>query len=508
MGIKGKKGRVASIFARIPGPIWLKVGISIFLIVIILFSCAEVLRLRNGATIEVEQPEIEGIWQGTLKFSGIELRIVFTISQNPDNTLTATYDVPEQNVTGVPVDEIVFNNRNVRLEIIPIEGVFKGNLTEDGAKIDGQWTQGDMTLPLVLERTHTKPVIKRPQEPKEPFPYRNEEVVFKNTEAGIRLTGTLTLPPSEGTFPAVILLSGSGAQDRDEAVFGHRPFLVLADYLTRRGIAVLRVDDRGVGGSTGDFDEATAVDFASDALAGVTYLKSRKEINYELIGLVGHSEGGMIASMVAVQSPDIAFIVLIASPGMAIKEMEYSEQARTLKAKGASDDLIARSRTMQESLFAVISQETDSKVVKDKFTSIITEFFKGLSEGERKITEISDENLEAYIYNQFQRLHSPWFRFYLPYDPGTVLQKVSCPVLAVNGEKDVQVTPKENLQAIIRALETGGNKNYIVKELPNLNHLLQTAKTGNISEYGKIEETLSPIALQIIGDWILEQTVS
>ena len=452
--------------------------------------------------------EIEGIWLGTLKFSGIELRIIFTISRSPDNTLIATYDVPEQNVTGVPVDEITFSNRNVRLEIIPIEGVFEGKLSEDAAKIHGNWTQSGMTLPLVLERTHTKLVIKRPQEPKEPFPYRIEEVVFKNIDPGITLAGTLTLPPSKGTFPAVLLLSGSGAQDRDEAVFGHRPFLVLADYLTRRGIAVLRVDDRGVGASTGDFGDATALDYASDAMAGVTFLKSRKEINHELIGLVGHSEGGMIASMVAVQSPDIAFIVLIASPGMAIKKMEYSEQARTLKANGANDDLIARSRILQERLFAVISQEIDGKVVQDEFTSIITEFLKGLSEEERKITGISEENQEAYIHDQFQKLHSPWFRFYLPYDPGTVLQKVTCPVLAVNGEKDVQVTPKENLQAIIRALKAGGNKNYTVKELPSLNHLLQTAETGNISEYGKIEETMSQTALQIIGDWILEQTVT
>jgi pimeloyl-ACP methyl ester carboxylesterase len=193
---------------------------------------------------------------------------------------------------------------------------------------------------------------------------------------------------------------------------------------------------------------------------------------------------------------------------MAIKEMEFSEQQRTLKAKGASDDLIAKSRALQESLFAVISQEIDSKVVRDKFTSIMTEFFNGLSEEEKKITEISEENLEAYIYNQFRRLHSPWFRFYLPFDPGTVLQKVTCPVLAINGEKDVQVTPRENLQAIRRALKAGGNKNYTIKELPNLNHLLQTAETGSISEYGKIEETMSPTALQIIGDWILNLTLT
>lgn len=454
--------------------------------------------------------KIDGIWQGTLKFSEMELRVVFTISQNPDNTLSATYDVPEQNVSGAPVDKITFNNNSneLHLEIIPIEGVFKGKLTEDGEKIDGQWAQGGLELPLVLERTQIKPEIKRPQEPKEPFPYRTEEVVFRNIDAGIRLAGTLTFPSSEGDFPAVLLLSGSGAQDRDEAVFGHRPFFVLADYLTQKGLAVLRVDDRGVGGSTGNFDEATAADYAADAMAGVTYLKSRKEINRGSIGLVGHSEGGIIASMAAAQSPDINFIVLIASPALAIKKMESSEKVRTLKAKGASEDLIARSLDLQERLFAVIGQKKDGEIVRKDFSSIIREYFAGLSEKEKAIVEMSEENLEAYIQNQIQRLHSPWFRFYLPFDPGKVLQKVSCPVLAINGEKDRQVTPTENLRAIQRALKAGGNKNYTIKEIPNLNHLLQTAETGDIFEYGKIKETMSPTALQIIGDWILEQTAS
>ncbi|MGD8538310.1 MAG: alpha/beta fold hydrolase, partial [Candidatus Aminicenantes bacterium] len=397
--------------------------------------------------------EIEGIWKGTLKFSGMELQVVFTISRSSSDTLAATYDVPEQNVAGAPVDKIALDSGNLRIEIIPIEGVFEGKLSEEGDKIDGQWMQGGMTLPLVLERVQEKPRIKRPQEPKEPYPYKVEEVVFQSIDAGIRLAGTLTLPLSEGTTPAVLLLSGSGAQDRDEMVFGHRPFLVLADYLTRRGIAVLRVDDRGVGGSTGDFDKATAEDFTADAMVGLAYLKSRKDIDHELIGLIGHSEGGIIASMAAARLPDIAFIVLIASPGMAIKELEHFGQARTLKAKGASDNLIARSRTMQESLFKVIVQEAESNIVKDKFNSIISKFFIGLSEEEKKIFEISEESLEAYIHNQFKRLNSPWFRYYLPFDPGTVLQKVKCPILAINGEKDVQVTSKENLQAIKWALE-------------------------------------------------------
>lgn len=481
-------------------------NISTIILSLLLLFMAEMMLFSPVQAQTLQDKEIEGMWQGVLKYSGIELRIIFTISRSQDNTLTATMDVPEQNATDIPVDKVVFDGSTLLLEITPIEGVFKGKLIEDGERIEGQWMQGGLTLFLMLERTDTKPKINRPQEPKKPFPYHVEEVVFKNTDTDIRLAGTITFPFSEGTFPAVLLLSGSGPQNRDETAFGHRPFLVLADYLTRRGIAVLRVDDRGVGGSTGDFEQATAVDYAADAMVGVTYLKSRKEINHALIGLIGHSEGGMIAPMVAVQTPNIAFMVLIASPGLPIKEMEYSEQARDLKAKGANDDFIAKNRAMKENLFEVIRQEIDGAAVLERFDMIIREFFEGLNEEERKIAEISEENLDAYTYDQAQRLHSPWFRFYLPYDPGTVLKKVACPVLALNGEKDVQVPPKENLQAIERALKAGGNRHYTVKELPNLNHLLQTAETGSISEYGMIEETMSRTALQIIGDWILEQT--
>ncbi len=448
---------------------------------------------------------IEGIWQGTLKFEGIELRVIFTISRKPGGSLSALMDVPEQGAKDVAVDKVIFDGLNLCMELIQIEGDFKGKLDEKGKNINGQWTQGGMTLPLILKNKKSKPVIKRPQEPEEPFPYRVEEVVIHNFEADITLAGTLTLPDSEGAFPAALLLSGSGPQDRDETVFGHRPFLVLADFLTRNGIAVLRVDDRGVGGSTGDFNKTTAMDYAADAVSCVKYLLKRKEINKELIGLIGHSEGGMIAPLAAVQMPDIAFIVSIAGPGLPIEEMEYSENARTLQADGADNNLITKSRKVKEKLFDVIKNETGSKTVMKKFKTAIKEFFTKLSENEKKATGLSEENLETYIQNQVKRLNSRWFRFYLPYDPGTVLQKITCPVLAVNGEKDKQVPPGENLGAIKKALKTGGHKNYLVKELPGLNHLLQTAVTGSISEYGKIEETISPAALRIICDWILEQ---
>ena len=477
--------------------------LSFFILFLIGFVSAGTISANPDRGEMIQTDEIEGIWQGTLQSSEIALRVVFTISKNLDSTWMATMDVPEQGAADIPVDIIGFDNKNLHLEIISIKGIYNGRLADDGETIDGQWTQGGMTLPLVLKRTRSKLVLRRSQEPSEPFPYRIGEVLFENTEDCISLAGTFTLPASGEQFPAVLLLSGSGPQDRDETVFGHRPFLVLADYLTRHGIAVLRVDDRGVGGSTGNFDEATAVEFASDAAAGIDYLKNRREIDPDRIGLIGHSEGGMIASLAAAASPDVAFIVLIASPGLPILEMEYSERKRELQAKGAGAGLIARSRLLQDNLFAIIRKETDGQAVEEAFTSVITEYFNGLSVEEKKTAGISEENLGAFIDYQSQKLHTPWFRFYLPFDPGAVLQKVSCPVLAINGEKDTQVVAKENLTAIENALQAGGNNDYLIQVLPNLNHLLQTAETGAVSEYGQIEETFSPIALQLIADWIL-----
>jgi len=342
----------------------------------------------------------------------------------------------------------------------------------------------------------------RPQEPKKPYPYIERQVEYTNLKAGVKLVGTLTLPSDKGPFPAVLLITGSGPKDRNETVFGHRPFLVLADYLTRQGIAVLRVDDRGVGESTGDFSQATSEDFASDVLAGREYLKTRKEINPEQIGLIGHSEGGLIAPMVAVKSPDVAFIVLMAGTGLTGEEILYLQGALISRAMGVSEEDIAKNRQFNEKIFSLIKEEKDEKTIEEKLRQMFMADWAELNEEEKKA--IGDP--EVYLKAQLQSLLSPWLKFFLTYDPKPTLSKVKCPVLAINGEKDLQVPPKENLSAIEEALVAGGNKNFTVEELPGLNHLFQTAQTGVPSEYAKIEETISPIALKIIGDWILEQT--
>jgi len=444
---------------------------------------------------------IEGIWEGKLEVLGTELRIVFSISKNPDGALTATMDSPDQGVTGILVEEVIFKDNTLRLEVKSAGGVFEGKVSEDFLVIEGEWRQSGQAFPLTVKRVDKAVEVLRPQEPKRPYPYIEKKVAYTNLKAGVKLGGTLTLPSDKGVFPAVLLISGSGLQDRNETVFGHRPFLVLADYLTRQGIAVLRVDDRGARESTGIFSQATSEDFASDVLAGIEYLKTRKEINPKQIGLIGYREGGLIAPVVAVKSADVAFIVLMAGTGLTGEEILYLQSDLISKAMGVNEQEIAKDRQFNEKIFSLIKEEEDNEIAKERLRQTIIAFLAELSDEEKDW--ISDP--EEFLNTQLQSLLSPWSRFFLTYDPKPILSKVKCPVFAINGEKDLQVSPKENLSAIEEALKEGGNQNYTIKELPGLNHLFQAAQTGLPSEYARIEETISPVALKIISDWILEQ---
>lgn len=448
-----------------------------------------------------DQEKIIGIWQGALKVPGGELKIVFKISKTEGGSLKATMDSPDQGAFDIPTSKVSFDNDSLQIEASSIGGLYCGKVNQDVLTINGQWQQSGMTFPLVLEKVEEAPTLNRPQKPQKPYPYIEEEVSYHNQSAGITLAGTLTLPDSVDKFPAVILITGSGAQDRNETIFAHRPFLVLADYLTRRGIAVLRVDDRGMGGSTGDFSKSTTKDFASDVLAGIAYLKTHQEIDSKKIGLIGHSEGGMIAPMVAAQSKDVAFIVLMAGTGLTGEEILYMQAALIAKADGASDSAIALDRSKQEKIFTVLKQEINDSIAVGKLRKIITDELNQMSEQEKQ----APGPPENYINAQIKQVTSPWFRFFLTYDPKPALMKVTCPVLAINGELDLQVPPKENLAAIEAALKAGGNSQVTTKILPKLNHLFQTAETGSPAEYVKIEETFSPVALKVIGDWIGER---
>ncbi|HEY0006295.1 MAG TPA: alpha/beta fold hydrolase, partial [Pyrinomonadaceae bacterium] len=363
-----------------------------------------------------------------------------------------------------------------------------------------QWQQGPAPFPLVFKRTEKAAVLNRPQEPKRPFPYDEKEVAYENKRDKVKLAGTLTLPRTPGPFPAVLLITGSGPQDRDESLMGHKPFLVLSDYLTRAGVAVLRVDDRGVGGSSRGGPDDTSENYTEDVLAGVEFLKSQKEINPRQIGLVGHSEGGMIAPMAAARSKDIAFIVLMAGPGLPGDKLLMMQSDLLMRAQ--SEEAFARYNAWFANILAISKSETDQAAAEKKMRQEVDRRVAEIAETQKQELATFRSMMEA----QSKIFLSPWFRYFLNYDPRPTLMQVKIPVLAINGERDLQVPPREDLAAIEEALRAGGNSDFQTVLMPNLNHLFQTSRTGAPAEYGQIEETIAPVALKTIADWILKHT--
>jgi len=463
--------------------------------------------LNNIVSAQADQKKDEkqftSLWEGKLKISSVSLRLVLKLFNNSDGSLGALLDSPDQGANNIPVSSITMTEDSLKFAIQTIGGSYTGKIYKDSAIVKGTFKQGGMILPLDLKKIEKLTVVKRPQEPKKPYPYNDEEVTFENKTANITLAGSFTYPKSGGPFPTVVLVTGSGPQDKDETLAGginHKPFLILSDYLTRNGIAVLRYDDRGIGKSKGNFAASTTEDFATDAFAAVEYLKTRKEVDPKKIGVAGHSEGGLIAPIVAVNSSDVSFIVLLAGPGLPGKDILLLQGRLISKASGEKDETIDKAMTLNEKMYDVILSEQDNAAAEIKIKALYEEFYNSLSAEEKKEADGGKKMFEQGI----KQLTTPWFKFFMKYDPRPTLENVAVPVLALNGEKDLQVPPKENLAEIEKALKAGGNKNFKIVELLNLNHLFQTAKTGSPTEYGTIEETFSPDALKIIKDWILE----
>ena len=439
--------------------------------------------------------EIEGVWAGALETRGLSLRLALEISIRPDGSLSGTLISIDQGGKRLPGDTVKFENRNFLLAIAAAQVQYDGLLNADGTTLTGTWTQFGSPLPLMFHRAANVQVVRRPQDPTKPYPYLEEEVSYENTAASVRLGGTLTVPNGKGTFPALLLITGSGQHDRDEAILGHRPFLVLADYLTRRGVAVLRVDDRGIGSSTGDFASSTTADFAGDAAAGVRFLKTRQDVQARNIGLLGHSEGGLIAPMVAAESPDVAFIVMLAGPGLKGEDILLEQGALIARACGAAEEEIALDQDMKTRMFAVLREESDPLKAQSRVLSIGKEAISRLPQAQQAA------GMQA-LEGQVKGLTGPWMRYFLDADPAAALSRVNCPVLALNGELDLQVAPDQNLAAIEAPLRSGGNEDFTLRKLSRLNHLFQTATTGLPSEYAQIDETINPVVLELIGDWI------
>ncbi len=449
----------------------------------------------------VSGQDITGHWSGVLAVQGKQLRVGFTISKT-DSEYSSTMDSPDQGAKRVPVTTTSFENLLLKLIISNARIEYAGTLGKDN-RIVGTFKQGSYIFPLNLSKeTVEKETLVRLQEPVKPYSYISEDITFENKKAKITLAGTLTLPNKEGIFPGVVLISGSGPQNRDEEGFGHKTFLVLADYLTKNGIAVLRFDDRGTAFSQGEFITATSLDFATDVEAGVQYLKTRKEINQKQIGLVGHSEGGIIAPMVASSATYIAFIILLAGAGIPGDQLLLLQQEVISKRSGVSNENLQLSNKIHAEAFEIVKQSKKTEQLK----IALTNYFQQMQNNHPGLFPIRGMSEEKYIQLQVNRLISPWMQYFIKYDPATALKKVKCPVLAINGRKDVQVPSKENLEAIKQALIQGGNKKITIQELPALNHLFQECTTGLPDEYPQIEQTFAPTALKEILEWILTQT--
>lgn len=450
----------------------------------------------------VSAASIDGSWEGKLQAGGTTLRVVFNLVTQADGTLKATMDSPDQGAYGIPVDNAIFSDNKLRVDIKRINGDYEGTFDESKRSFSGFWTQFGTAGTLDLQPAVAQ-VRNRPQEPKPPFDYEAEDVTFENKAAGVKFAGTLTYPRKGKNFPAVVLITGSGPQDRNEEIMGHKPFLVLADDLTRRGLAVLRVDDRGVGGSTSK-GPATSEDFAADALAAVDYLKSRKEIDKKHIGLVGHSEGGLIAPLAANRSKDVAFVVLLAGPGVSGRQVLEKQQQLIAEAQKINQLARAMQSRLQSRLIDFSLNSKDDADAYAQFDAWWAEQSKAAEgTGQEAAVKSVGEGYRA----QLKSLLNPWMKFFLTYDPTAALTKLKVPVIAVNGSLDLQVAPSQNLPPMEAAFKQGGNKDFTIKELPGLNHLFQKAKTGSPSEYAEIEETFNPVALETVGGWIVARTL-
>lgn len=440
--------------------------------------------------------DITGNWMGTLEVMGSKLRIGFNITKT-DTIYTAKMDSPDQGATGLPTNRTTFIHDTLTIDAGGMGIVYSALL--EGDSLIGTFEQSGMRIPLILKRG-VRDTPKRPQEPLPPFPYKSEEVTFINKSADVELSGTLSLPDSEEVFPAVILIAGSGPNDRDENIVGHKPFLVIADHLTRNGIAVLRYDKRGVEKSGGRYETATARHFADDVAAAVDFLRSRKEIDNNNIGLVGHSEGGVIAPMVASEDNEIKFIVLLAGMGVKGVDLMIAQNETLFGARNKDFENKERVMEMVRKTFDELLEWEGTEADRVALQDILGQMWEQLP----IMTKLSLKK-EVFVRNQFNAMATPWFRYFIALDPAEYLQKVKCPVLAVNGEKDVQVSAVDDLAAIKHALDKGRNYRYRIKAYPNLNHLFQESETGMPDEYAKIEQTFSPQVLGDITDWMKKQ---
>jgi uncharacterized protein len=448
--------------------------------------------------LKKEQTNIIGAWTGMIELPGSSLPFVLHIDTN-EHGLIAQADSPQQKAFGLTIDSIRLKESKLTFDMKHLGASYSGTFNDKQNQIEGRYKQRGASFRLVLSKGERKiEMTKRPQTPVAPFGYHTEDIVVENTLANITLAGTYSKPFDKKVKASIILITGSGPQDRDETVMRHKPFLVIADYLTKHGFGVLRLDDRGVGQSTGQFHTATSEDFASDISAAVDYLKSRPDVNNSPIGLLGHSEGAVIAPMVANERDDLAFLILLAGPGKPIVDFLAERDFLYAKKSGVSEEKLTYIRQLSKTLYQEVAVLSPTQKLPESVVNKINKLFS-LFIDQKKVEDAIKQAIALY--------NSSWFRYFINHDPQQTLRKITIPVLALNGDLDVQVPAKSNLQGIKSALNSASNLDSTIMSFPELNHLFQTSETGFVEEYNAIEETISPIVLKTINDWLNKRNI-
>lgn len=459
----------------------------------------------------LQAQNITGTWEGSLSVQGNEIPIVFHISKDSTKKLIASFDSPSQHAFGLACNDVIVKDDSVILMMDILKGKYTGLLSADKKQMNGTWFQGGGALPLNVNKTSETAVVKelkRPQTPKPPYAYISEDVEYYNADKSLKYGATITYPKADAnanpaTYPSVILITGSGQQDRDENIFGHKSFAVIADYLTKKGFLVLRVDDRGIGKSTGIFSAATTADFAKDVEASLDFLETQPQVNKNKLGLIGHSEGGMIAPMVADARSEIKFIVLLAGPGIPITQLMREQVDAVSASQGLNPEIVKASGEIFSMFTAEVNKNEDSVTTHNNLRTKLIAFAQNSDTATRSALGLNDlSGIDKNITNELKTFSSPWYKYFLGFNPQPYLEKLHCKVLALNGGKDVQVLPTSNLAGIRASLKKSRSPKYDVIEIPGLNHLFQTCIKCSPDEYGDLEETFSPKALQIMGDWL------
>jgi uncharacterized protein len=436
----------------------------------------------------------EGTWQGAIEVTNMRMRLQMHVSHDDKGKLLASVDSLDQGIQGIPASKVTEVSGELRFLIPAFQAEFHGTLSASRNEISGEWIQNDNQEKLNFHRSNQPLELRRPQNPTKPYPYAVEEITFPSSDGKARLAAALTIPPGAGPFPAALFIGGSGPMDRDETVAGHKPFLVLADLFTKKGIAVLRYDKRGTGQSTGNYDQASISDLAGDAEAALTYLKGRKEVDAKRVGILAHSEGGILAAQLAAKANDMDWLVLLATPATTGERTLLRQSELVARTGGLPEEQIARSQQFDRMAYAAVRQAKSAGTLEAKLSDLIEK--SGLS------ASMPPAALQA----QIRLMTTPWFREYLDFDPAPLMEQIKCSVLAMNGDRDLQVDASDTVPLLRQAYEKSGNQDFTVMEIEGVNHLFQKAQSGSPALYGAIEETIAPEVLNAISSWLAKRT--